>query len=168
MSIPFDYPNRCPSIAFLTDSFHPLIDINGNFSITPYIAWVPGEHFTFHVLHLLKRAFSTKFLDEIDLAHSYNKDAWKMYNEQPAMFAKLAAQASQLSLTDSVLYDNYPESNPIRFSPLSDTRFEQLKQQMLNSPTAEDSGHFERQLRDGLNSLKMGFTKFINGDDFTE
>lgn len=39
------------------------------------------------------------------------------------VFGKLALQCAQLSITESYLFDHFPDNNLIRFSPLSDAKF---------------------------------------------
>lgn len=45
------------------------------------------------------------------------------YRNENNIFAKLAQQRAQLSITDSNLYDNYPANNSIKFGPLGDQEF---------------------------------------------
>jgi len=45
------------------------------------------------------------------------------YRNENTIFAKLAQQRAQLSITDSNLYDNYPANNSIKFGPLGDQEF---------------------------------------------
>src|SRR4051812_40213652 len=44
------------------------------------------------------------------------------YRNEPALFAKLAQQCSNISTKDSILYDNYPESNSICFARMTDVK----------------------------------------------
>lgn len=52
------------------------------------------------------------------LVHSYRND--------PQIFAKLAQQCAQLSITESYLFDHFPDNNMIKFSPLSEAKFGKL------------------------------------------
>ncbi|KAI8646232.1 ubiquitin-conjugating enzyme/RWD-like protein [Parasitella parasitica] len=125
LTLPENYPNQPPSITFLTDLFHPLVDNKGNVCISQqFPVWRPYQDYTFHVLHYLKNMFKKVVLDGLNDKYCYDKDAYRLYRHDIAIFAKLAYQSAQLSVTESFLYD-HPEdiNNPIRFSPLSDAKF---------------------------------------------
>ncbi|KAI7818632.1 ubiquitin-conjugating enzyme/RWD-like protein [Gamsiella multidivaricata] len=110
--IPADYPDRRPTVRFLSDMWHPLIDNQGQLALQyQFPQWRPHRDYLFHVLHFVKAAFKKCVLDTI-----VEKQANKI-------FAKLAQQRAQLSITESSLYDNYPSNNSIKFSPLSDEEF---------------------------------------------
>ncbi|GAN01845.1 UBC-like protein [Mucor ambiguus] len=134
LTLPENYPNQPPSITLLTDLFHPLVDVKGNVCISQqFPVWRPYQDYTFHVLHYLKNMFKKVVLDGLNDKYCYNKEAYRLYRHDIAIFAKLAHQSAQLSITESFLYDHPEDDNPIRFSPLSDAKFDELKAQMLSS-----------------------------------
>ncbi|CAO3621544.1 unnamed protein product [Mucor fragilis] len=127
LTLPENYPNQPPSITLLTDLFHPLVDVKGNVCISQqFPVWRPYQDYTFHVLHYLKNMFKKVVLDGLNDKYCYNKEAYRLYRHDIAIFAKLAHQSAQLSITESFLYDHPEDDNPIRFSPLSDAKFGRL------------------------------------------
>ncbi|RKP36107.1 ubiquitin-conjugating enzyme/RWD-like protein [Dimargaris cristalligena] len=123
--IPKDYPQSSPTVEFLTDMFHPLVGLSGEFSIAQRIPeWIPDHHQVYHVLQYIKQCFRKTTLKTIEEKHAFNKKALRMYHNEPTIFTKLATQCAQLSSSESVLYERNNGSNsnnPIQFSPLSDT-----------------------------------------------
>ncbi|GAA5799026.1 hypothetical protein HPULCUR_004435 [Helicostylum pulchrum] len=136
LSIPQNYPNQPPSITFLTDMFHPLVDVNGNVSISQqFPIWRPYQDYIFHILHYLKNMFKKVVLDGLNDKYCFNKEAYRLYRTDINVFGKLAQQCAQLSITESYLFDHFPDNNMIRFSPLSEAKFDELKAQILYSAT---------------------------------
>ncbi|GAA5811066.1 hypothetical protein MFLAVUS_004495 [Mucor flavus] len=134
LSIPQNYPNQPPSITFLTDMFHPLVDVNGNVSISQqFPIWRPYQDYIFHILHYLKNMFKKVVLDGLNDKYCFNKEAYRLYRTDINVFGKLAQQCAQLSITESYLFDHFPDNNMIRFSPLSEAKFDELKAQILHS-----------------------------------
>ncbi|KAI8057776.1 ubiquitin-conjugating enzyme/RWD-like protein [Syncephalis plumigaleata] len=149
--IPDDYPNRCPAVSFITDIFHPLVDPNGRFSLrSRFPRWEPHRDHIFHVLRYVRDAFRRSSLDRLEENQCPNREALQMYKEEPSLFAKLAQQCSNISTKDSILYDNYPETNSIRFVRLTDVKQEEAKKRMLESvPSTDRAAHssFKEMLR---------------------
>ncbi|CAG8616818.1 5556_t:CDS:2, partial [Dentiscutata heterogama] len=58
------------------------------------------------------------------------------YRDNPKRYGILAKQCADLSTSDTVLYDNHNESNPIQFSKLSDEKLEELKS-FISPPATE-------------------------------
>ncbi|ORY94005.1 ubiquitin-conjugating enzyme/RWD-like protein [Syncephalastrum racemosum] len=134
MTIPESYPTHPPSVTFLTDMFHPLVDVQGNVSITQqFPTWRPYQDYIFHVLHYLKNMFKKVVLEGLVDKHCLNKEAYRLYRTDTNVFGKLAQQCAQLSITESYLFDHFPDNNMIRFSPLSEAKFDELKAHILNS-----------------------------------
>ncbi|KAI7905855.1 ubiquitin-conjugating enzyme/RWD-like protein [Cokeromyces recurvatus] len=124
LTLPEDYPQRPPSITFLTDMFHPLVDDEGNLSISQqFPVWRPYRDYLFHVLFYLKNIFKKSVLDGLNDKYCLNKEAYRLYRTDIIVFSKLAQQCAQLSITESYLYEHIPDNNMIRFSPLSDAKF---------------------------------------------
>lgn len=79
MTIPESYPNHPPSVTFLTDMFHPLVDVQGNVSISQqFPTWRPYQDYLFHVLHYLKNMFKRVILDGLVDKHCLNKEAYRL------------------------------------------------------------------------------------------
>lgn len=124
LTIPKNYPNQPPSITFLTDMFHPLVDVNGHVSILQqFPIWRPYQDYIFHILHYLKNMFKKVVLDGLNDKYCLNKEAYRLYRNDVSVFGKLAQQCAQLSITESYLFDHFPDNNMIRFSPLSEAKF---------------------------------------------
>ncbi|KAK3818903.1 MAG: ubiquitin-conjugating enzyme/RWD-like protein [Benniella sp.] len=135
--IPQDYPDRRPTVRFTSDMWHPLIDNQGYLALQyQFPQWRPHRDYLFHVLHFIKAAFKKCVLDTIVEKQAVNKEAYRMYRQENKIFARLAQQRAQLSITDSILYENYPANNSIRFSPLGEEQFDDLKQKMMSSVTS--------------------------------
>ncbi|KAI8049420.1 ubiquitin-conjugating enzyme/RWD-like protein [Gilbertella persicaria] len=123
VAIPESYPEYSPSVTFMSDMFHPLIDGGGNLSISQqFPTWRPYEDYIFHVLHYIKNIFKKAVLDRLLDRYCPNKEAYRLYRTDKSVFAKLAQQCAQLSITESYLFDHFPDDNMIRFSPMSESR----------------------------------------------
>ncbi|KAI1313883.1 hypothetical protein EDD11_002418 [Mortierella claussenii] len=134
--IPQDYPDRRPTVHFLSDVWHPLIDQHGQLALQyQFPQWRPHRDYLFHILHFIKSAFKKCVLDSIVEKQAVNKEAFRMYRQENKIFAKLAQQRAQLSITETSLYDNYPANNSIKFSPLHEDEFKDLKQKMVGNPS---------------------------------
>ncbi|KAL0076941.1 ubiquitin-conjugating enzyme/RWD-like protein [Phycomyces blakesleeanus] len=124
MTIPESYPNLPPSVTFLTEMFHPLVDAHGNVSMSQqFPTWRPYQDYILHVLHYLKNMFKKAVLDGLLDKHCFNKEAYRLYRTDVGVFGKLAQQCAQLSITESFLFDHFPDNNMIRFSSLSEDKF---------------------------------------------
>ncbi|CDH49419.1 ubc-like protein [Lichtheimia corymbifera JMRC:FSU:9682] len=134
MTIPENYPNHPPSVTFLTEMFHPLVDTQGNLSLSQQFAtWRPYQDYLFHVLHYVKNIFKRVVLDGLVDKHCPHKEAYRLYRTDRTVFGKLAQQSAQLSITESYLFDHFPENNLIKFSKLSEAEYEDLRTQILDS-----------------------------------
>ncbi|RIB16499.1 ubiquitin-conjugating enzyme/RWD-like protein [Gigaspora rosea] len=131
LNIPIEYPFFYPpTVQFIfklindVGLFHPLIHPEtGNFSLTQQFKdWAPHRYYIFHVLHYVKKSFKKDVLDNLTEKHCLNKDAFDTYHDHPKRFGTMAKQCADLSTSDTVLYDNHNESNPIQFSKLSDEK----------------------------------------------
>ncbi|KAI9250334.1 ubiquitin-conjugating enzyme/RWD-like protein, partial [Sporodiniella umbellata] len=124
LNIPKDYPNHPPSVTFFKDVFHPLVDDHGNVCILQqFPKWQPCQNYIFHILHYLKNMFKTVVLDGLNEKYCLNKESYRLYRTDKPIFHKLAQQCAQLSITESFLFEHVPDDNPIRFSPLSESKF---------------------------------------------
>ncbi|KAJ3208372.1 hypothetical protein HDU82_002564 [Entophlyctis luteolus] len=67
MSIPEDYPNEAPTVRFLTDMFHPLVDRSGFFNIRQqFPIWRANTDYICHLLHYVKNSFKEAVLSNLE------------------------------------------------------------------------------------------------------
>lgn len=124
VAIPEAYPEYPPSVTFISDMFHPLIDSGGNLSLSQqFPTWRPCEDYIFHVLHYIKNIFKKAVLDRLVDKHCPQKEPYRLYRTDIKTFTKLAKQCAELSISESYLYDHFPEDNMIRFSPISESKY---------------------------------------------
>ncbi|KAI0080882.1 UBC-like protein [Panus rudis PR-1116 ss-1] len=137
LTFPPNYPERPPSVQFLTDVFHPLISQqDGAFNLAPrFRPWRPKEHHVFDVLHWIKAAFKKSALDGIKEVDCLNKEAFRLYHDTTSSFAALATQSSALSQSRSALFDkDHPSmagkgSHSIHFRELKPDKLAALRKQ---------------------------------------
>lgn len=128
VAIPEAYPEYPPSVTFISDMFHPLIDSGGNLSLSQqFPTWRPYEDYIFHVLHYIKNIFKKAVLDRLIDKHCPQKEPYRLYRTDIKTFTKLAKQCAELSISESYLYDHFPEDNMIRFSPISESKYGKFK-----------------------------------------
>ncbi|KAI8817197.1 ubiquitin-conjugating enzyme/RWD-like protein [Fimicolochytrium jonesii] len=133
IEIPKAYPNAGPSVLFLTDMFHPLIGRDGRFSLSQqFPVWRPRKDYIAHILHYLKNSFRESVLSSLQEEACSNKEAYKIFHNERGLYAKLAAQCAQLSVSEGVLFD-HSDTSAVKFSPLTEDHFEEIKLQMMNS-----------------------------------
>ncbi|KAI8642257.1 ubiquitin-conjugating enzyme/RWD-like protein [Parasitella parasitica] len=123
VAIPEAYPEYPPAVTFISDMFHPLIDSGGNLSLSQqFPTWRPCEDYIFHVLHYIKNIFKKAVLDTLIEKYCPQKEPYRLYRTDTKTFTKLAKQCAELSISESYIYDHFPEDNMIRFSPISETK----------------------------------------------
>ncbi|RIA99604.1 ubiquitin-conjugating enzyme/RWD-like protein [Glomus cerebriforme] len=151
LDIPSDYPERPPAVKFIFNLinnndglFHPLVDPNtGSFSLSQQFKdWTPHKYYIFHVLHYIKKSFKKGVLDNLLEKHCPNKKAFTTYHNEIRTFGVLAKQCADLSITNTVLYDNNIEANPIQFSILPEEKLDELK--TFINPSSSSSSERER------------------------
>jgi len=122
ITFPNDYPERPPTVRFLTDVFHPLVDSRtGVYSLAPrFRPWKPKEHQIHHILHFIKSTLKEPTLDKLQEPDVLNKEAFKLYRDNRTSFAALAKQSAELSQSPSALYDTSgsKRNHSLRFTPL--------------------------------------------------
>ncbi|CAB4434200.1 unnamed protein product [Rhizophagus irregularis] len=146
LEIPSDYPERPPAVKFIFNLinnnglFHPLVDPDtGSFSLSQqFNDWAPHKYYIFHVLHYIKKSFKKGVLDNLLEKHCFNKQAFTTYHNETRTFAVMAKQCADLSISQTVLYDNNIEANPIQFSVLEDDKLEELKAFIRPPPTERE------------------------------
>jgi ubiquitin-protein ligase len=79
VAIPESYPEYPPAVTFMSDMFHPLVDVGGNLSISQqFPTWRPYEDYIFHVLHYIKNIFKKAVLDRLVDKHCPNKESYRL------------------------------------------------------------------------------------------
>ncbi|KAJ3329593.1 hypothetical protein HDU76_007575 [Blyttiomyces sp. JEL0837] len=169
--IPDGYPDEGPSVSFVTDMFHPLIDRDGNFSLRQqFPVWRPQKDFLCHVLHYIKNSFKEAVLANLEENNCPNREAHKMFNLERNLFAKLASQCAQLSASEGIIYDDDEHDNfLIKFTPLDDETLEQLKSQMINSavpetpmsPVTKSAGQVENHLMANIKNVTNNLSRML-------
>lgn len=137
LTFPDDYPERIPTVQFVTDIFHPLIDQKGHFNLSSHLRpWKPKEHHVFNILYDIKAAFKINRLDQIKEADAWNKEAYRLYHESMPSFSVLAIQSSQLTRSESALFDkDHPSvtgkaTEGLTFQKLSSDRLYEYRQKL--------------------------------------
>ncbi|KAI8338248.1 ubiquitin-conjugating enzyme/RWD-like protein [Chlamydoabsidia padenii] len=134
--IPEDYPLACPSVTFMTDVFHPLIDSQGNLALQPgFPNWRPYQDYLIHLIRYIKHVFHRSFLGSLTEHVCFNKEAYRLYRQDKIVFRKMAQQCAQLSITEFYLFDHFPQNNLIRFTPMNELGYDQLKSCLLHKYT---------------------------------
>lgn len=130
VTFPNDYPERPPTVRFLTDIFHPLVDPRtGAYSLAPrFRPWRPKEHQIHHILHFIKSTFKEPTLDKLHEEDVLNKEAFKLYRDNRTSFATLAKQSAELSQSPSALYDTSgsKKNHSLRFTPLKPNEVDEV------------------------------------------
>lgn len=114
ISLPPTYPNAIPTVTFLSPlPFHPLVDARtGVFNLDGrWTSWQQGRDFLWILLHYIKGCFKRRALDEVREIDAVNAEAYRAYRRDGTLFAKLAAQASRLSMSDPVLFGTQARGN---------------------------------------------------------
>ncbi|KAF8559129.1 UBC-like protein [Imleria badia] len=141
MTFPDDYPDRPPTVRFVTDVFHPLVATQtGMLNLTArFRPWRPKEHHVHDILYFVKTAFKERALDKLNEMDVVNKEAFK-YTENRSSFTALAQQSSQLSQSPSALYDAPSSSKAysFRFTP---SQPEQINKVLETLSIQTPSGH---------------------------
>ncbi|KAF8450695.1 ubiquitin-conjugating enzyme/RWD-like protein [Boletus edulis BED1] len=79
VTFPDNYPDRPPTVRFVTDVFHPLVATQtGLFNLTArFRPWRPKEHHVHDMLYFVKTAFKGHALDRLNEMDVVNKEAFK-------------------------------------------------------------------------------------------
>ncbi|KAH9077125.1 UBC-like protein [Lactarius deliciosus] len=133
LTFPHNYPDRPPTVHFVTDVFHPLISQqDGTFNLTPkFNPWRPKEHHVYDILYYIKASFKKHALDQIKEGDCLNREAFRLssrrYHDTTSSFAALATQSSMLSQTASALFDQDHPSMANTKGPPHSLIFRELK-----------------------------------------
>ncbi|KAJ3096495.1 hypothetical protein HDU97_005854 [Phlyctochytrium planicorne] len=178
MTIPDGYPEEGPTVRFITDMFHPLVDNrDGFFALRQqFPQWRAHKDYLCHVLHYVKNSFREAVLSNLEEVHCPNKEAHRMFFHERPLFAKLAAQCAQLSASEGIVYDNDgPHGEPnegeshIRFERMDENEFKTRKIQMLSfqaranvpPPPSTTSPSIEDPFVTGLKNVTNNLSRFL-------
>lgn len=142
ITFPDKYPDMPPTVRFLTDVFHPLVETRTGLLnlMARFRPWRPTEHRVHDILHFTKALFKVTVLDHINELDVVNKEAFKLYQENRTSFAALAQQSAQFSRSPSALYDapSFKKGYSLRFTPVSQGQVnEVLKTLLIQRPPHE-------------------------------
>ncbi|KAH9049735.1 UBC-like protein [Lactarius hengduanensis] len=134
LTFPHNYPDRPPTVHFVTDVFHPLISQqDGTFNLAPnFNPWRPKEHHVYDILYYIKASFKKHALDQIKEGDCLNREAFR-YHDTTSSFAALATQSSMLSQTASALFDQDHPSMANTKGPPHSLIFRELKQEQSDA-----------------------------------
>ncbi|KAH9179640.1 UBC-like protein [Lactarius sanguifluus] len=130
LTFPHNYPDRPPTVHFVTDVFHPLISQqDGTFNLAPkFNPWRPKGHHVYDILYYIKASFKKHALDQIKEGDCLNREAFRrVYHDTTSSFAALATQSSMLSQTASALFDQDHPSMANTKGPPHSLIFRELK-----------------------------------------
>lgn len=97
-----------------------------------------------------------------------NKESYAMYTNETQTFTRLAAQCAVISASDSVVYENFPVDNPIKFRQVSEEKLSQIKRQMMNYQVTGSVSVSEKHETSLLGNVRSGISaglKFLAGED---
>lgn len=155
LDIPKSYPAFAPTVTFITDTFHPLVDQRGRFGIeAKFPKWVPQRDHIVDILRFLKASFKVGVLNSLTEDSCLNKQAYRMYHLELDLFIRLSEQCAKVSTADSVVFDDYPEGNTICFKPISEGKFEDIFSQLSKTSSSSSS-----RMRDGVSTLESIVSK---------
>ncbi|KAI6047203.1 UBC-like protein [Pisolithus marmoratus] len=143
VTFPNKYPDMPPTVRFLTDVFHPLVETRAGLlnMMARFRPWRPTEHRVHDILHFMKALFKVPVLDHINELDVVNNEAFR-YQENRTSFAALAQQSAQFSRSPSTLYDSptFKKGYSLRFTPTPQGQVnEVLKTLVIQRPTHEAS-----------------------------
>ncbi|OUM58993.1 hypothetical protein PIROE2DRAFT_21299 [Piromyces sp. E2] len=120
-----------PVIQFTTHIYHPLVNKYGYFNPI-YNKSINIKHSVLKLLYVLNDALSNeKTFLEFQNDKISNQHAWDSYQNHPEFFQKLVNDCVENSISEDVLYENYPNNDSIKFQKIDDEQFERNKKQIL-------------------------------------
>lgn len=99
LDLPENYPVCCPSLHFLSEVFHPMVEVEtGRVDLgVVFPVWRPGQDFAIQCLpHLSNLFLRHQYLLNIEHA-PLNADAQEVLSSQPDLFAKRALECAKNS-----------------------------------------------------------------------
>jgi ubiquitin-protein ligase len=108
IQFPVSYPLRAPLITFAKGSLiHPLIDPRDDHLAlaSGFPDWDPTKDNVVKLLFYIKNTFKTFHLNKLNDGLAINGEAWRLFQSNRAVFAKLTSQCATISATSTILYD---------------------------------------------------------------
>ncbi|OZJ06110.1 hypothetical protein BZG36_00980 [Bifiguratus adelaidae] len=126
--VPPAYPYQTPQIQFSTEMFHPLVDRQGYLNtLQRFPTWHPERNRIKQLLFYLRDIFEESTLDGIAPQASKNDDAYRVYRKDRGVFGKLAQQCALLSIEESIILENGPDDNLLRFGAANGSSLKEIK-----------------------------------------
>jgi hypothetical protein len=123
--------------------------------------WVANEYKLGDFLYWFKQAFTEEKITLLSDAQCSNKEAFKIFNTDKAMYIKLAQESAKESSHPDIVYDHLPPHQPIKFYDLNAQKLKDLKTDLIhNTVKLTDS----EEDMSGLQSVFKSMTKIILGE----
>jgi len=125
LSVIVRFPESRPSVVFLSDIYHPLVDpMTRQLDLTlRFPTWTPSKDFLFHLLIFLKSIFLKVPREDYTF-----REAHHLLLSNPTQFEERAQESAQLSIAK---VDNAQEGSSITFSELSHADLDKYTQLIL-------------------------------------
>ena len=160
ITFPEEYPQVVPSVRFMSDVYHPLVNSNGHFIMQQFFpVWRPNYDFVIHVLLQIKRAFTNEGLNNLDASLTPNVAALEHYKNTPIIFEKMCKNTVDISNDDANLY---AVEYHLKISKITDSKYDafvaKLKSgnmKQLTSPSGPGffTSDIRQEFKSGLTSL---------------
>lgn len=119
----FHYPNNLPHGDLIKIIFFTCFIISRTSSNVSYwMDWLINIVHTRRPIDCMYRKRGEKGVWKW-LFKGQHASTWHRYRTDRTVFGKLAQQSAQLSITESYLFDHFPENNLIKFSKLSEAEY---------------------------------------------
>lgn len=119
LDLPEEYPEFPPSLHFITDVFHPMIEPStGRIDLdTWYSDWKPGTDYAACILPRIHKALSQKdhFIPKTDSFEPLNHEAGDLLRDDYPAFLEKVKECVEASQTHDDVFEN-PEGSLLRFS----------------------------------------------------
>lgn len=147
IQFPASYPLRAPTVTYFKGSLiHPLIDPRDDHLAlaSGFPEWDPLKDNVVKLLFYIKNTFKTFHLNKLNDGLVINGEAWRLFQSNRAVFAKLTSQCATISATSTILYDQ-PTNSTNTTRDLADTsasntqnqqnafKFRQLSEEEMNA-----------------------------------
>merc|ERR1711865_337589 len=119
LELPEEYPDMPPTLHFLTDVFHPMVELGtGRVDLDVWFPdWKPGSDFAACALPRLHKALVQRehLSGRSDAVEPLNPEARDLFINDQAKFAERAQECAAISNTAKPLFQN-PEGSLLRFA----------------------------------------------------
>lgn len=107
IEIPADYPQRSPQVKFITKVIHPLVrPSDAAFDLSyQFPKWNPEKDRICHILYFVRNAFAETFLETLEEQFCTNKDAFRLYKNDPESFKNATLSWGEESISEAYSVD---------------------------------------------------------------